>query len=128
MEIIRISAIGIITAFCVLILKESKSEMAMLLGIVGSTFIIFMLLDYISGIFNVIKNLTQRVGINADLLKLVFKVMGIGFITEFSADIIEESGSKSLATKVVIAGKIIIFAISLPVIISLFDLIAELMV
>lgn len=127
MEIIRISAIGIITAFCVAILKENKSETAMLLGIAGGCIILFMLVDYITQIFSVIKDMTEKIGIDGSILKIVMKIMGIGFIAEFSADIIEESGSKALASKVITAGKIIIFTISLPIIAALFNLIAELM-
>jgi len=127
MEILKISLIGIVTAFCIIVLRDSKSEMAILIGIVGSIIILLMLLDYIVDIINFIKNVTDRVGIDSKLLGLVFKIMGIGLITEFSADIIEETGSKSLASKVVLGGKIIIFYVSLPVILSLFDLIAGLM-
>lgn len=126
MEIIKISTVGIITAFCVIVLKDSKSELSVLLIVLGSIFIIFILLNYISNIILIIKNLCLKVGISSEILKTIFKVIGIGFITEFSADIIEESGSKSLASKVITAGKIIIFYISLPIIISLFDIISEL--
>lgn len=53
--------------------------------------------------------------------------MGIGYITEFAASIVEESGSKAMADKIVMAGKIIILIVSLPILSALFDLITELL-
>jgi len=125
MEIVKISAIGIVTAFCVLILRENKSEIAILLGLAGSLIILISLLDYVINIFSMMSNLIQKAGVSSDLITTVFKILGIGFITEFSSDIIEESGSKSLAQKVVFAGKIVIFYLSMPVIVSIFNVILE---
>ena len=127
MDIIKIAAVGIITAFCVIVLRETKSEVAMLMGIVGGCIILLMLLDTIGGIFDALAELMNRTGIDASIFKLVFKIMGIGYITEFSADIIEESGSKALAGKVLLAGKVIIFALSLPIMRAMFELIAGLL-
>lgn len=125
MEIVKISAIGIVTAFCVLILRENKSEIAILLGLAGSLIILISLLDYVINIFSMMNNLIQKAGVSSDLITTVFKILGIGFITEFSSDIIEESGSKSLAQKVVFAGKIVIFYLSMPIIVSIFNVILE---
>ena len=125
MEIVKISAIGIVTAFCVLILRENKSEIAILLGLAGSLIILISLLDYVINIFSMMSNLIQKAGVSSDLITTVFKILGIGFITEFSSDIIEESGSKSLAQKVVFAGKIVIFYLSMPIIVSIFNVILE---
>lgn len=125
MEIVKISAIGIVTAFCVLILRENKSEIAILLGLAGSLIILISLLDYVINIFSMMSNLIQKAGVSSNLITTVFKILGIGFITEFSSDIIEESGSKSLAQKVVFAGKIVIFYLSMPVIVSILNVILE---
>ena len=49
--------------------------------------------------------------------------MAIGYLVEFSAGVVEDFGSKSIADKLVLAGKVIIFAVSLPIIKSLLTLI-----
>ena len=43
MEILKICAVGIVTAFCVLILKENKSDMSLIVAIAGGCIILLML-------------------------------------------------------------------------------------
>lgn len=126
MEILKIAAVGIITAFCSLTLKESKSGLSIAVGVAGGCIIIFMLLDYFADIFLTITTIIERAGIQSNVLKSVIKIIGIGYITEFSAGIVEDAGNKSVAEKIVMAGKVIILIVSMPIITALFDLIAEL--
>ncbi len=126
MDILKIAAVGIITAFCSLTLKESKSGLSIAVGVAGGCIIIFMLLDYFADIFMTITTIIERAGIQSNVLKSVIKIIGIGYITEFSAGIVEDAGNKSVAEKIVMAGKVIILIVSMPIITALFDLIAEL--
>lgn len=127
MDILKIAAVGIITGFCSLTLKENKSNLSMVVGIAGSCVLMLMILDYFADIFSAITNLIDRAGISSSILKSVIKIVGIGYITEFSAGIVEDTGNNSVAEKIVIAGKVIILVVSLPIITSLFDLIAEIL-
>ncbi|MCH5164149.1 MAG: hypothetical protein J1F36_03955 [Clostridiales bacterium] len=127
MDIIKIAAVGIITAFCSLTLKESKSGLSMVVGIAGGCIIILMLLDYFADIFAAISSMIDKAGIQSNILKSVIKIIGIGYITEFSAGIVEDTGNKSVAEKIVMAGKVIILVVSLPILTALFDLVAELL-
>ena len=54
------------------------------------------------------------------LLKTVLKIVGIGYITEFSAGLLSDFGSASVADKVILGGKITIVALSLPIMENLF--------
>ena len=127
MDIVKIAAVGIITAFCSLTLRENKSSLSIMVGIAGGCIILLMLLDYFEGIFSAITSLIERAGIQSNILRSVIKIIGIGYITEFSAGIVEDAGNKSVAEKIVMAGKVIILVVSLPIITALFDLIAELL-
>lgn len=68
-----------------------------------------------------------KINVGGTAVKTVIKIVGIGYITEFAASIVEESGSKAMADKIVMAGKIIILIVSLPILSALFDLITELL-
>ncbi|MBE5730565.1 MAG: stage III sporulation protein AD [Clostridiales bacterium] len=126
MDILKIAAVGIITAFCSLTIKESKSNLGITVGIAGGCIIMLMIVDYFAEIFAVITSLIEGAGISSNILKIVIKIIGIGYITEFAAGIIEDAGNSSVAEKIVIAGKVIILVVSLPIITALFDLVAEL--
>ena len=115
---------GIITALCVVILKENKSETAMLVGIAGGCLILLCLVDYFSGIFSTIQNIVDKSGIPDTLFKSIFKIIGIGYIADFSAGIVEDTGQKALAEKIILGGKLIIMVLALPIVNLLFDTIA----
>ena len=126
MDIIKIAAVGIITAVCAMLLRDTKSELAVLVTVAGGCIILLMVLDSFLGIFAALKNLMERAGIGVQIFSLLIKIIGIGYITDFSAGLVEETGAKSLADKIVLAGKVVIMVLSLPILIKLFDIIAEL--
>lgn len=127
MEIFGIAAIALVTAFCVLILRDIKSELAVATGIAGGIAVILSGLDYFSGVFSTVAAIAQRAGLAASVVTLLFKVIAIGYITEFSGSLIDDMGMSSLSEKVTLAGKLIIVAVSLPVVVRLFDFIAGLL-
>lgn len=127
MEIFRIAAIALVTAFCVLLLRQVKSELALIVALVGGIIVLLSVIGYFSDIFSVIAAITKRAGLAASVVTLLFKVIAVGYITEFSASLIEDAGLSSLADKVTLAGKLIIVVASLPVVVELFEFIAGLL-
>lgn len=127
MEILKICFVGIVTAFCVMILKENKSDLAVITGVAGGCIILLMIIDYISGIFTVLSSLMEKAGIANDIFKLLIKIIGIGYIVDFSAGIIEDAGSKSLAEKVILGGKVIIMTLAIPILVKLFEIIESIL-
>ncbi len=124
MEIFRIVAIALITAFCVLVLRDVKSELALVVALAGGIAVVLSVVDYFSGIFSVITEIARKAGLATSVITLLFKVIAVGYVTEFSASIIDDVGLPSLADKVTLGGKLIIVASSLPVVVKLFEFIA----
>ncbi len=124
MEIFRIAAIALVTAFCVIVLRDIKSELAMFVAFAGGIVTVLSVINYFSDIFSVVSAIARRAGLATSIVTLLFKVIAVGYIAEFSASIIEDMGLSSLADKVTLAGKLIIVAASLPVVVDLFEFIA----
>ncbi len=124
MDIVKISAMGIVTAFAVILLREQKSEIAMLVGIAGGCLILLSLVDYFTQIFATLGNIAEKTGIPSAVYKSVMKIISIGYIADFSAGIVEDSGQKALAEKIILGGKLIIMVLALPIVTLLFDTIA----
>ena len=55
------------------------------------------------------------------------KNIGIGYLVDFSAGIIEDAGAKSVSEKVILAGKVLIMAMSLPILVKLFEIIESIL-
>ncbi len=124
MEIFKIAAIALITAFCALVLRDIKSELSAIVAFAGGVIVLLSVVDYFSDIFSVISSIASRAGLATSVITLLFKVIAVGYIAEFSSSLIEDVGMSSLADKVTLAGKLMIVASSLPVIVKLFEFIA----
>jgi stage III sporulation protein AD len=57
----------------------------------------------------------------------VLKITGIAYISEFGAEICRDAGEGAIASKIEMAGKVIIIALAIPVITSLIDLVLKIM-
>lgn len=123
MELAKIIGLALVTAFAALFLKGSKPELAFAVTIAGAVMILLFVIDMMYGAFQVFSEIAEKTGIDNSLVKIVIKIVAIGYLVEFSAGVIEDFGSKSIADKLVLAGKVIIFAVSVPIVRSLTGLI-----
>ncbi len=123
MDIFRIIGVAFITAITSLLLKSTKPELSFAVTVTGVIVILLFLVDALKNTLNVFTVISQMTGIENGLLKILLKIVGVGYITEFAAGILNDFGSNAVADKVTLAGKIAIVMLSLPVIESLLTLV-----
>ncbi len=123
----KIIGVGLVTAIAALILKSSKPEFAFAVTIAGGVIILIFALDMLGASLRIFTDIAEKTGIDQSLVKIILKIVAIGYLVEFSAGIVEDFGSKSIADKLVLAGKIIIFTVSIPIIQSLITLIGNIL-
>ena len=123
MELIRIIGVALVTALAALFLKSSKPELAFAVTIAGAVIILLFIVDMLAASFQIFSEIAEKTGIDSSLVRIIIKIVAIGYLVEFSAGVIEDFGSKSIADKLVLAGKVIIFAVSIPIIQSMRTLI-----
>ena len=127
MEIIQIIGIAIVVAIAAILLKSTKPELSFAIVITGSIAILVMALNFMADTFKIFKDIAELTGIDNALVKIILKILGIGYLVEFSAGVVEDFGYKSLADKLVFAGKVIIFTVSVPILQSMLKLIGKFM-
>ncbi|MBR5012959.1 MAG: stage III sporulation protein AD [Clostridia bacterium] len=123
MDIFKILAIAILTCIASLIVKQVKPDFASLVTLAGGVVILLLLIGYISSILDVFKGLIDKANLSPTLFSSILKIIGIGYLTEFTANLCSDTGNSSLASKVGLAGKIIILFLSLPIITNLLEVI-----
>ena len=121
MEIIKIIGIGLTAVIIIIILKQYKPEFAVYVSIVAGIFILLFSLSQISGVVNLLKDISNKANINSQFLGIILKITGIAILTEFAVSICQDSGESAIANKIDIGGKAIIITISLPIISSLLE-------
>ena len=127
MDIVKIIGVGLIALIIIVILKQYKPEFAMYVSLIAGALILFMLLDKLTGIVELLANLSNRAGINKQFLGILLKITGIAFLTEFAVSICQDSGETAIANKIDLGGKVIIIAISIPIISALLELIIKIL-
>lgn len=110
----------------VVFLKQVKPEYSLLCLIIGSIVILLYILSYMTKVFVFFQEIVEKTGISYSLFVTMLKIVGLGYLIEFSANVCRDSGNNSIADKVVLAGKIMIFVVSMPIVSNLFEMIVEL--
>ena len=122
-EIFKIIGIAFIVAITALLLKSSKPELSFAVTVTGVIIILLFLVDALQDALHFLSELARLAGIENGLLKILLKIVGIGYLTEFCAGILNDFGSNTIADKVVLGGKITILLLSIPIVEGLFNII-----
>ncbi len=123
MEIMKIIGVAFVTAVTAILLRSTKPELSFAVTVTGIIVILLFLVDSLKGVLTVFSSIAQTTGMNNELLKILLKIVGVGYLTEFGAGVLTDFGSPSIADKVTLGGKIAIVALSLPILQSLLQLI-----
>ena len=122
--LVNIVAVALIGTIIYIILKPLKAEIALLCSLVTCLIIVVMVLEALSGVLTKLLSYVSGLGVGSEVFTYIIKILGISYVVVFMVDIAEDAGSSSIASKVALAGKVIVASLSLPI---LFDLINNLM-
>ena len=126
-ELLKIIGLAFVVIVAVTVVKQTKPEFAVLVGVAGSILIFFYIIDLLEQAFGIFSYILENTGLNSELFVILLKIIGIGYLTEFSANICADSGNNAVASKILLAGKLVIFVLAIPVIKSLIDIIVSIM-
>ncbi|MDE3839545.1 stage III sporulation protein AD [Bacillus methanolicus] len=121
----KIAGIALIATFLALIVKEQKPNFAFLLIVfVGCTIFLF-LVDKINEIIHMIEKIAVNANVNLIYVETILKIIGIAYIAEFAAQITKDAGQGAIASKIELAGKILILAMAIPILTVLIETIIQ---
>ena len=126
MEVVKIVGVAIFAVIMIIILKSYRPEMALILSIVTGIGIMLYAIYKMTPVVNVLNELVNKSGINTEFLMIIIKVIGISYIVEFGKNICVDAGQTSIATKLEMAGKVIIVVLTIPLISSLVNVLTGL--
>ena len=122
---IKIACIGLLAVFLAMTLKNVKSEYAVIIGM-GACMVLFGLsLTKLEVIMESLESLQKYVTINSAYIGIILKVVGIAYISEFSANLCKDAGYSGIASQIEMFGKLSILVMSMPVLTTLLSTIQE---
>ena len=126
-EILKILAIALVTVFAHMLVKQTKPEIAIMITIVGSVIIIIMAVNILSSVISSFYKIFKTTGVETTLLTPLLKIVGIGYIAEFGANICQDAGASGVADKILFSAKLIILVIAMPIITTVIDMVVALL-
>lgn len=125
MEIIKISILVIIAVVLVNSLPTYSREISIITTFSCCIVVLLYISKAVIPAVDYIKNIIQTVSFeNYDI---VFKAVGIGFVTQFVSDIAADLNNKALANQMIFAGRVCIILLAMPVFLQIFEIIERLM-
>ncbi len=114
-ELFKIMGVAFVTAITSILLKSTKPELSFAVTVTGVIVILLYVIDAMQSTLAIFASIAQMTGVENGLIKILVKIVGVGYLTEFGAGILNDFGSSAVADKVVLGGKITVVLLSLPV-------------
>ena len=109
----------------IVLLRPTYPEVAMLTGVATGVVLLLMVADSLFDVVHAFYEIAQATQIDSDLFASVLKIIGVGYLTEFAANVCTDAGSKSVGDKILLGGKVTILVLALPVVKALINIVTE---
>jgi len=123
MDIFRIAAVGICGVLIAAIVRGYKPEFATYVVIATVLAIFTMVIIRLASAFEFLGEIYNQISFGKSFFPIIIKVLAVAYIADFTAQICKDSGETAIAGKVELAGKVMIFYLAIPVMMSVMDLI-----
>ncbi len=127
MELLRVIGIAVTVSVAILTVKGERPELAFALSVAAGMLILSLLLSGVAEIVSAFSGAVEKSGIGSTVYVRLLKMVGIGYLTETASETVEDFGNKSLASKIVLAGRIGVFLLAMPVFRELLSVVSELL-
>lgn len=125
MDIVKVCMIGILGCMIILFFDKNNKEYTVFISIIAGLIILSFAIKYLYSIVSVVNTYALKASIDSLNIKTVLKIIGVAYIGQFGKEICTDSGNSSLANKVSLFTKVMIIYLSLPLMVSLFSYIEE---
>lgn len=121
MNIVNLCMIALVGTITAVLLKGYKQEYSILI-------ILSLALIFLAVMTNVFSEIQEQFGIivseleqNKSFYKVLFKILGITYVCEFSSGICKDAGYSSIASQIEMVGKMLVFLSGVPILISVVE-------
>lgn len=125
-NLIPICGICVIASVLCTIFGNLGKEYSVYIKLAAAVAVLSVIILYISPITETIYVLYEKSGADEEYLTILFKAIGICYISQFASDICKDCGEATLAVQAEIAGKIALMLLALPLFNTLSEFVSEL--
>jgi len=123
MGIFQIVAVGVLAAIIAITIKKQSPEIALLITITATVLIFLMILPQLAMATQLITHIGSLADGQAVYVSLALRVVGVAYMTELGASVCHDAGESAIATKIDMAGRIIIMVMALPIVMDILNIV-----
>lgn len=112
------------TSVC-LVIKKERPEIAMFIGILTGALILFSVVSKLNFIIESIQDLSKKANIPTMYITLIIKLIGIAYLMEFAIRLCNDCGETNISSKLEFGGKIMVMTMSFPILLSIMEMILD---
>lgn len=127
MSLLSLSVTAVIMAVMCIQLKKLSPEYGTLLSIGACLLIMCYIILKITRIMDYVEELTENINIDIIYIEIIFKMIGIAYICEFASCLCRDAGCSAIASQIEIAAKVSMVLISVPILLSVINMISSLL-
>lgn len=119
--------VGLIATVLVILLKQYRPEFALYLSLAAGVLLFSMVIGKVASIVELLQNLANKSNFHSQFLFILLKITGIAILTEFAVSIAKDAGESAIASKIDLAGKVLVISLSIPILTNLVETITTLL-
>ncbi len=121
MTMVQIGLLGIVGVIFAIQLQKSNKEFGVIIGISIGLFIFLQIIARLEVVMDTMHSIEMVTSINIEYINIVFKMLGISYVAEFTSGICKDSGYGNIGSQIQLFGKIYIIMLSLPILVTLLE-------
>ena len=95
-------------------LENDSRQIKIVLTLVVAAVLLISTIGFVSQIISAVSSLFETANIDSMYLRIIFKSLGVTYLTQFASDYCKDCGENAISSQVLLAGRIAIVVISLP--------------
>ncbi|UWP59886.1 SpoIIIAC/SpoIIIAD family protein [Ruminococcus gauvreauii] len=123
MDIIKISILGFSGMILGILLKECKPEYSFYISFACGLCILLLATSKVSYLVESLQKIQSNLPVDASYLNILLKMIGLTYIGQFSSSLCKDAGYGAIASQIEIFCKLSLMVISMPVLLTLLDVI-----
>lgn len=124
-QFLQAAVIAVVTVVFTALLKKQNQELALLLTLAACVVIALLLLRLAEPIVEFLTKLRSLTGLDKSLMTPMLKTIGIGILTQISANVCADAGENAIAKLVEVCGGLLALYVSLPLLEAVIDMMEQ---
>nr|WP_300818520.1 SpoIIIAC/SpoIIIAD family protein [uncultured Acetatifactor sp.] len=120
-ELVKVGFLGIAGVLLAVQFRGSKPEYASYIGLAVSIIIFSFSMRQMETITGQFMKIRSYLSGSEEYLSILFRVIGITYICEFSSDICRDAGYQAVAGQIEVLGKLVVMFAGLPILFAVIE-------